>query len=145
MKESARLRDRFQVFVSHASTDTWLARQIAGHVKRCGAACFLDDNDIDHGDEFEETIRKAAKSSREMVLLLTPWATSHPYVWVEVGTFWHSKKRIVAVLHGLTAEEVSRSKLPVFLKGMHHVTLNEIDSYFAQLRRRVLKWTSDHA
>ena len=146
MKGARTRKTGFQVFVSHSSPDTWVARQIAEHVKRCGADCFLDEVDVDHGDDFDEKIRKAIRASREMVLLLTPWATSRPFVWLEVGAFWSSGKRIVAVLHGLITKDVSTDeRLPVVLKRIDLVVLNEIDNYFSQLRRRVSKWSSSHA
>jgi TIR domain len=138
--------DAFQVFISHASADTWVARQIAIHVKRCGAACFLDVADIDHGDDFDKKIRRAALASQEMVLLLTPWATTRPFVWLEVGAFWSSSKRIVVLLHGLSSKEVTTDeRLPVVLKRIDLLPLNEVDRYFSQLRRRIAEWSASHA
>jgi hypothetical protein len=135
----------FQVFVSHASADTWIARQIAAKVKRCGATCFLDVSDVDHGDDFDRKIRKAARTSREMLVLITPTAIGRPFVWLEIGAFWGSGKRIVAVLHGLTPQQVSTDeRLPIALKRIDLVTLNDVDSYFSQLRRRVARWKASH-
>jgi hypothetical protein len=115
-------------------------------VKALGAACFLDAADIDHGDDFDKVIRKAARASREILVLLTPWATERPFVWLEIGAFWGSGKRIVAVLHGLTAKDVTTNdKLPVVLKRIDVVALNEIDGYFSQLRRRVVRWKKSDA
>ena len=146
MKGARTRKIGFQVFVSHSSPDTWVARQIAEHIKRCGAACFLDVADVDSGDDFDAKIRKAIRASREMVVLLTPWATTRPFVWLEVGAFWSSGKRIVAVLHGLSPKEVSTDeRLPVVLKRIDLIQLNEIDNYFSQLRRRVSKWGASHA
>lgn len=128
---------RAQVFVSHSSTDTWVARQIAKRIETAGATAFLDEADMEHGDDFEERIIAAANSSSELLVLLTPWATTRPYIWLEMGLFWGSKKRIVAVLHGLTAKELSSDeRIPVLLKRTDVVDLNKIDSYFDQLKRR---------
>lgn len=130
-----------QVFISHSSIDTWVARQIATYIEQCGATFFLDEADIKHGDDFEEVIRKAAHASTELLVLLTPWSTTRPYIWLEMGIFWGSEKRIVGVLHGLTVEEVSQDeRIPILLKKTDFVNLNDIDSYFSQLRDRVKAW-----
>lgn len=134
-----------QVFVSHSSIDTWVAKQIAAHVERCGAASFLDADDIDHGDDFDETIVDAADKSHELLVLITPWAKDRPYVWMEIGMFRGKKKRIVGVLHGLKATDISTDeKIPAVLKKIDLVDLNEIDSYFKQLKRRTSRKGNGH-
>ena len=138
-------KQMFQVFVSHSSMDTWVAKQIANKIKRCGARYFLDEADLARGDDFEKEIRLAAKVSREMIVLLTPWALSRPFIWLEIGAFWGSGKRIVGVLHGLSPKDAgSSNKLPIVIKKTNLLVLNEIDSYFLQLRRRVLEWNKSH-
>lgn len=130
-----------QIFISHSSTDTWVAKQIGTQIEKCGARYFLDEADIEHGDDFEIVIRNAANESTELVVLLTPWATTRPYIWLEMGTFWGSEKRIVCILHGLTADNISTDpKIPVLLKKTDFVNLNDIGSYFAQLKNRVDDW-----
>ena len=45
---------------------------------------------------------------------------------------------IVVLLHGMTAGEFqSKPEVPVFLKKRNLLDLNSIDTYFAELRRRV--------
>jgi len=134
-------RRKPQVFISHSSVDTWIAKQIGFQIKKCGASYFLDEADIEHGDEFENVIRKAANESSELLVLLTPWATTRPYIWLEMGMFWGSGKRIIGILHGLTASAISTDpKIPVLLKKTDFVNLNDIESYFAQLKKRVTTW-----
>ncbi len=128
-----------KVFISHSSVDTWIAKQIGLQIEKCGASYFLDEAGIEHGDDFENVIRKAANDSSELVVLLTPWATTRPYIWLEMGIFWGSGKRIVGILHGLTVDTISTDpKIPVILKKTDFVNLNEIESYFAQLKKRVI-------
>lgn len=136
----------FQVFLSHASADEWVAKQLAKRLRACGAKCFLDAADLDHGDDFDAKLVKAARASRELLVLLTPWAIERPFVWLEVGAFWGAKKRIVVACHGLTAKEITENtKLPISIKKSDLVALNEIETYFSQLRRRITAWTDRHA
>jgi hypothetical protein len=131
-------RPSFRVFVSHASTDTWVARQIARHLEDCGATTFLDEAHIAYGDDFEERILAAIRDSNELLVLVTPWALTRPWVWLEIGAMWGQGKRIVGVLHGLSANElVAREGIPPLLKRIDLVDLNAIDTYFGQLRARI--------
>jgi hypothetical protein len=127
-----------KVFISHSSIDTWVATQIATHVKYAGAETFLDEADIEHGDDFDDEIVKASKNCTELLLLLTPWSVERPYIWLEIGFFRHDSKRIVGVLHGLKPEDISGDpRVPVLLKKIDLVDINDIGSYFSQLDRRV--------
>jgi hypothetical protein len=127
-----------QVFISHSSLDTWISKQIGIHIEKCGAKYFLDESGIEHGDDFDIVICKAANNSSELVVLFTPWSITRPYIWVEIGIFFGANKRIVGILHGLTVEDIlTDPKVPTLLKKKDLVYLNDIDSYFAQLEKRV--------
>src|SRR5947208_13681134 len=136
MARSAR-RKRL-VFVSHSSKDTWVAKQLAREIARCGALAFLDEADIEVGSDFEEHILESLQRADELVVLLTPWALERPYVWAELGAAWSRRLPIVILLQGMTPGEFqSRPGVPVFLKKRNMVDLNAIDNYLAELRKRV--------
>ncbi|MCB2262919.1 MAG: toll/interleukin-1 receptor domain-containing protein [Candidatus Thiosymbion ectosymbiont of Robbea hypermnestra] len=129
-----------QVFISHSSVDTWVAKQVAMHVSSCEAGTFLDESDIAYGDDFEHEIIAAAEESTELLVLLTPWATDRPYIWMEIGLFLRDRKRIVGILYGLTPEDISTDKrIPALLKRIELVEINRLDGYFEQLKKRVAK------
>jgi|SRR5215213_3232291 len=44
------------VFVSHDSRDTWGARQIARALREAGASVFLDEAEVEVGEDFAERI-----------------------------------------------------------------------------------------
>lgn len=123
---------KYKVFISHSSIDTWVAKQIARYINDLGAATFLDVEDIDHDDDVDEQILVAAASADELLVLLTPWSKSRPYVLMETGIFWGSRRRIVSVLHGLGPK-----KIPEPLQNLKFIDINEIDSYFQRLKKRV--------
>lgn len=100
----------------------------------------MDKADIDQGDDFEEKIREAAQASNELLVLLTPWSIQRPYIWLELGLFWGAEKRIVGILHGITVKKfTSDGKMPVILKRTALEDINNIDSYFTQLKDRIMK------
>jgi putative NADPH-quinone reductase len=66
------------VFISHSAKDTWVAKQVAEHITRCGAKPFLDEADIEVGDDFEQEILEFLEKADELVVLMTPWALERP-------------------------------------------------------------------
>lgn len=75
----------YQVFVSHATADKWLARALCERIESTGARTFRDDRDIDGGDDIPEAIRREIKQSKEIVVLLTPESVTRQWVVLEVG------------------------------------------------------------
>ena len=126
------------VFVSHSARDTWVARQIANEISKCGALPFLDEAEIEIGADFEEEILSFLDRADELVVLMTPWALDRPYVLAELGAAWSRRIPIVILLQGMTPGEFqSRPGVPVFLKKRNMVDLNAIEKYLAELRKRV--------
>src|SRR5947209_12007225 len=93
-------RPVYQVFVSHATADKWLAKTFCEKIQAAGASTFRDDRDINGGDDIPEAIRTQIKQSRELVVLLTPESVDRPWVLLEVGAAWCWRRnyRIVPIL-----------------------------------------------
>ena len=135
----------FQVFISHSSVDTWVARQIARAVEEQGATYFLDEAAMEYGDDFEDKILAAVRASQELLVLLTPWAVKRPYIWLEIGAVWGQGQRIVGVLYGLGVKELMTDEgTPALLKRITLVEINKLDEYFDQLAARVKKARQDN-
>src|SRR5437762_7452588 len=90
-----RVKKKRLVFVSHSARDTWVARQIAREIANCGAEPFLDEAEVEVGDDFEEKIITSLDKADELVVLMTPWALERPYVWAELGAAWSRRIPIV--------------------------------------------------
>ncbi|UCH97703.1 MAG: toll/interleukin-1 receptor domain-containing protein [Candidatus Aminicenantes bacterium] len=129
---------KYKVFISHSSKDTWVARQIAKYIENLGADAFLDEADIDYGDDFEKRILEAVRTSHELLVLLTPWALKRYYIWLEIGAIWGLGRRVIGILHGLSPNElVTQEGTPALLKRIDLLDINNIDTYFEQLKRRI--------
>jgi TIR domain len=130
--------NQWLIFISHSSRDTWVAKQIAREISACGASAFLDEADVEVGDDFEERILEFLEKANELLVLLTPWALDRPYVWAELGAAWARRIPIVGVLHGLSAAELqSRESIPIFLKKRDLIDINDVDRYFVELAARI--------
>src|SRR5215475_7054984 len=87
-------RRPYQVFISHATADKWIAKTICEKIENTGATTFRDDRDISGGDDIPEEIRRQIKRSKEIVVILTPESVDRRWVILEVGAAWGWSKRM---------------------------------------------------
>jgi hypothetical protein len=126
-------RKEYQVFVSHASADKWLARTICKKLDEIGVRTFRDDRDINGGDDIPDSLRREIIRSKELLVLVTPESADRPWVLLEVGGAWLRGMRITAVLC-----HVSVDRIPDLIKSKKAVAMNEFDAYVDSLRQRIL-------
>jgi predicted nucleotide-binding protein len=124
----------YQVFVSHATADKWLARTLCEKLESTGAATFRDDRDLNGGDDIPEEIRRQIKQSKEIVVLLTPELIGRQWVTLEVGAAWGWSKRMRIVLIRC---HVSVDSIPDRIKNKKAIPLNDFDDYANELAKRV--------
>jgi hypothetical protein len=105
--------DSYQVFVSHATADKWIAKTLCEKLEEIGATTFRDDRDINGGDDIPEEIRLQIKRSRELVVLLTPKSINRQWVTLEIGAAWGWSKnlRIVVVLYHVDVDPISTAEV----------------------------------
>jgi hypothetical protein len=134
-KGPGRVRGRaaYQVFVSHATADKWLARTLCEKIEAIGAATFRDDRDIKGGDLIPDEIFDALEASREFLVLMTPASVSRPWVLFEVGAARRCRGlRIVPVTY-----HVGMDLIPAMIHQNRGFALNDVDQYLAELGERV--------
>ncbi len=124
----------YQVFVSHATVDKWLAKVVCEKMEGVGAKTFRDDRDIHGGDDIPEEIRRQIKLSNEIVILLTPESFDRRWVLLEVGAAWGRSKRmrIVFIMYHVTVDPI-----PDMIKNKKAIPLNDLDQYLNELAGRV--------
>jgi hypothetical protein len=127
-----------RVFVSHGKDDSWVADRIARDIQKAGASTFLDESDITKGEDFKARIHAEIAACNELVALFTPWSAQRFWVWVEVGAAWGQRKRVVAVLYGITVPELEKvGGSRAILEDINVVDLNKFDDYLDELKERV--------
>ena len=134
--KKSRPKPEYQVFVSHATADKWIASTFCEKIDATGATSFRDDRDIDGGDSIPQSIRTEIQVSRELVVLLTPDSIERPWVLLEVGAAWGRREdyRIVPVLCHVTFDAI-----PDIIEGKKAFHINDFDKYLDELKRRVRK------
>lgn len=96
------------VFVSHASADLALARDLASELQSLGADVWIDDFSIKLGENWVRAIDRGIASARVGVVLVTP-AVIAGRTWVEkeFSALLNSKKTVIPVLHEVTFEQLA--------------------------------------
>jgi hypothetical protein len=124
----------YQVFVSHATADKWLATTLCEKIESAGATIFRDDRDINGGDDIPEEIRRQIKRSREILVLLTPESINRQWVILEIGAAWGKSKhmRIIVIMC-----HISVDMIPDMIKNKKSLDLNDFDRYLVELAQRV--------
>jgi hypothetical protein len=129
----------YKVFVSHGSHDHWLAGQLSKEIQGVGASPFLDETNIPKGSpDFKKIIREQISDSRELIALFTPWSALRSWVWIEMGAAWNREIPILAVFHGMEANDLDKTgQGKAILEDINIISLNEFDTYVRQLGARI--------
>lgn len=129
----------YKIFISHTSTDKWVATQIGKHIRALGGEPFLFERDIMVGDEFEEVLIQELNQTDELLVLLTPHSKDKKYIYMEIAVVWSRRKRIVPILYGISPMEIhSDPDIPITIKSRDIIELNSIEEkYFKELKQRI--------
>jgi TIR domain len=122
----------YQVFVSHATADKWLATIICHKLEEAGATTFRDDRDINGGDDIPDRLRHEIMRSREMLVLVTPESINRPWVLLEVGGAWLRGMRITPILC-----HVAVDRIPEIIRSKKAVNLNDFEAYVESIRHQL--------
>jgi hypothetical protein len=127
-------RRPYQVFISHATADKWLARILCEKLEGVGATTFRDDRDIRGGDDIPEEIFRQIRLSQEFLVLLTPASVNRPRVLLEIGAACGCDlpPRIIVVRYYVETDSV-----PSLIKTKKGFHLNELDAYLEEVAGRV--------
>ncbi len=127
--------DSYKVFVSHATPDKWLATKMCQEMDAISnVMTFRDDRDIDGGDDIPEAIGHHIRSSKEMVLLLTPHSVGRQWPLLEVGAAALGVSRTMRIT--VVRCHVDIDPIPAMLKSKKSIELNEFEDFLEALARR---------
>jgi hypothetical protein len=87
-------------------------------------------------DNIPEAIRKELNRADELVALFTS-SSQRPWVWAEIAVVWGRDKRIVAVMHNVTLQDLDATTGRGPLGDSNTVDLNELDTHLRQVGRRI--------
>ena len=120
-----------QVFISATKADRPLVRVLEEKLRAAGFEPWTVDK-IKTGGNILNAITVAMRSSRALIILLTPHSIQDSYMLVEAGAAWGSDKPIIPVLAGVSAREI-----PTPLKELQAVSFDRFESAVRQLEREL--------
>ena len=130
----AKIPNAKRVFISHSTSDTWIARHIAADIKRkgrrFGLTTFLDAKDIGPGELIDERIRESLRGCSKFVVLLSSKSIRREWVLIEIGAAWGLRKPIVAIL-----DKVSPKEIPKVIASYRAIDLNDLDKHLASIAK----------
>lgn len=121
----------YQVFISHSSKDSELARDLARRLEEAGAKVFTAMDSFRVGEELNRAIHHALREADELVVLLTDNAAFNSNVMYELGVADSLDKRVTPVIVNEGAEQ----RVPMI--GRHFIRYAELPKYISSLKRRV--------
>jgi hypothetical protein len=123
---------RFDVFISYAFADTFVAKDIFRRLEEVGLLPFMSEKTIEGGDIFSSEIRDALMDSRELCLLYTHSSQKSEWVTTEWGGAWlHGKHIVPFLMHD------SDLKLPPRLQERAYYKYpQDLDAYIKEVDRR---------
>jgi hypothetical protein len=123
------------IFISYAKEDVAHARDLAAQLQRMGVEHFLAEDHIPPGENLRTMITSKISICQEFWLLLSPHSQGKSWIWWEMGAASILEKRIVPILAGLTAEQVTDDAL----KGLRMGDIDSPDKIFVAYKERLEK------
>ncbi len=124
-----------KIFISYSTDDRWIAGKIREDLEKIRSPTVivkvLIAEDFEPGEDFVQKITAAIRSCDEVLLLVSPsslessWVGKEEYAAIALG------KKLVPILMG----GVSENELPTELSSLNARDLNNIEEYYAYLRR----------
>jgi hypothetical protein len=130
-KVKANRKYPYIVFISHSSTDRWIADVIASKIKSIGAACWLDEKDLEGGDAIVDRIIKGIDSCDEALVLISPQSIQSQWVAFEIGGVRAQHKRVTPILNNVWPEDMAP------MKDIKGIELNKFGRFLSQLKKRI--------
>src|SRR6266540_5316127 len=91
-KRKARHSKDYLVFISHSSSDRWIAEVIAEKIGSIGASCWLDEKDLEGGEVIVDRIINGIDLCDEALVLISPQSVQSQWVAFEIRSEEHSSE-----------------------------------------------------
>src|SRR6266496_6435195 len=130
-KRKARHSIDYLVFISHSSSDRWIAEVIAEKIGSIGASCWLDEKDLEGGEVIVDRIINGIDLCDEALVLISPQSVQSQWVAFEIGGVRAQHKRVTPILNNVRPDDMAP------MKDIKGIDLNKFDRFLNQLEKRV--------
>lgn len=101
-----------EIFLAYSDKDRPWVEQFSSALRDAGVESWFDVADLPPGTSLEDPLEAALRTSRTLVLILTPDSIENPWILFELGAAIGDEKRIIPVV----AKEFDWEKAPLNLK-----------------------------
>jgi hypothetical protein len=113
----------YVVFISHSSSDLWIAEQMAKLIRALGAKVWLDKKDLKGGDVMADAIIGGIDACNEAVVLVSPKSVESHWVIYEIGAVSGQHKRVTPILNQVNPDAIAP------MKGVKSIDLNQFGDF----------------
>lgn len=124
-------KNKYHVFISHSTTDLFIAKVMAEKIKAAGAQVWLDVQNLEGGAPLKAQIIEGMRTCKEAIVLVSPKSVESAWVTYETGLAEGRRLRVTPILIN-----VAYDANPV-LKDLKAIDINSFDEYLEQLKRRI--------
>jgi hypothetical protein len=121
----------YMVFISHSSSEKWIARQISKEIKALGAETWLDEKDIKGGDVWPDKIMQGIDACQEGLVLVSAKSVMSWWVAYEIGALRGQRKIVTPILNDVDVKTMGS------IKDVQAIDLNEFEKFLEQLKVRL--------
>lgn len=132
-KRKTQRRKDYLVFISHSSSDRWIAEVIAEKIGSIGASCWLDEKDLEGGEVIVDRIINGIDLCDEALVLISPQSIQSQWVAFEIGGVRAQHKRVTPILNNVRPHDMAP------MKDIKGIDLNKFDRFLNQLEKRVTR------
>jgi hypothetical protein len=126
-----------RVFISYSRKDIEFVRRLADSLQQAGYDVWWDISDLQGGDNWVRTIEEAVRSSRYVLVVLSPHAVASDWVRKEYSFTLGLRKKIVPVM-------LQQCDIPLALTDINYVDFTGPD-YLANVRKLLEAFNKLHA
>jgi hypothetical protein len=101
-----------KIFLAYSSKDRPWVEQFSSALREAGIESWFDIADLAPGEPWQDQLEVALRTSRTLVLILTPNSIDNPWTLFELGAAIGDNKRIIPVV----AQHFDWKQAPLMLK-----------------------------
>ena len=121
-------RSALKAFISYASSDHQIARDIAAILEKMQIGYFLDQKDIGIGQDIDAGVGSGIAECTDIIVIISAASLRSQWVPFEIGQAVAREKRVVPFLTDISLQ------LPIYLNKLRYISkCDEVQRYFEPL------------
>lgn len=130
------MSNKHRIFISSAAEDREWSSSLSTALREQGVDVFLDQQHIQPGEAWIDSLQDALSNSTHVVVVVTPESTRSSWVAAELGAALAQHKPVASVV----SSETSTADLPAPLRSRHHIELGDPSAVAMDIVASIKSW-----